>query len=153
MWKPFLCTLAVVSLGSVGCGSKSSLEGVPASGTVLYENEPIEGVSLTLVPQEGVKGRGGYAVSAADGTFKFQASAESDGVVPGRYLVLFQKYAMPDGSPVPPGTSAADADLINQLPAAYSQPDQSPVYTTIPDSGNTDLAFELSARPQRRPPR
>ena len=150
MWKPFFCVLAVVSLGGVGCDSKPALDVVPASGTVFYDNQPIEGVTLTLVPQEGVKGRGGYAVSAADGTFKFQASPEAEGVVPGKYLVLFQKYTMPDGSPIPPGTSAADANFSNELSEVYSQPDQSPIYTTISDAGENDLKFELTARPQRR---
>lgn len=140
--------LSIAALALSGCGRSANFEVVPVNGTVFVDEKPISGVALTLVPQEGVKGRGGYATSAGDGSFELQAEPEVKGVVPGNYRVLFQKYAMPDGSPVPPGTSSADANLINQLPAVYSHPEQSPVYTTIPATDGGGLVFRLSSRPR-----
>ncbi|GAA5507919.1 hypothetical protein [Novipirellula caenicola] len=150
IFNPLVCSVAILILASIGCGSSTTYDVVAASGTVMLDNKPIEGVSLTLIPQAGIKGRGGYATSASDGTFTLQSAPEVMGVVPGNYMVLFRKYAMPDGSPVPPGTSAADADLINQLPEIYSHPEKSPIYATIPATGPEGLSFELSSRPGKR---
>ncbi|QDT02381.1 hypothetical protein K227x_07570 [Rubripirellula lacrimiformis] len=146
--NPLLCTALILALASIGCDGGTTYEVVAATGIVLLDNKPIEGVSVTLVPQRGIKGRGGYATSASDGTFTLQSEPEVEGVVPGNYMVLFRKYAMPDGSSVPPGTSAADANLINQLPEIYSHPEKSPIYATIPPTEPGGLSFELSSRPK-----
>tara|TARA_R110002167_G_scaffold257379_1_gene463817 strand:- start:440 stop:904 length:465 start_codon:yes stop_codon:yes gene_type:complete len=146
--NPLLCSVAILTLASIGCDGGTTYEVVAATGTVLLDNKPIEGVSLTLVPQRGVMGRGGYATTGSDGTFTLQSEPEVTGVVPGNYMVLFRKYAMPDGSPIPPGTSAADANLVNQLPEIYSHPEKSPIYATIPATGQEGLSFELSSRPK-----
>tara|TARA_R110002073_G_scaffold36582_18_gene106561 strand:- start:1128 stop:1586 length:459 start_codon:yes stop_codon:yes gene_type:complete len=148
--NPLFCSVLVLALASSGCDGTATYDVVAASGTVMLDNKPIEGVSVTLVPQRGIKGRGGYATSSSDGTFTLQSAPEVNGVVPGNYLVLFRKYAMPDGSPVPPGTSAADANLINQLPEIYSHPEKSPIYATIPATGPEGLSFQLSSRPGKR---
>ena len=102
-------------------------------------------LAVTLIPQEGVLGRGGYATSGVDGTFALQAEPEAIGVAAGTYRVLLQKYAMPDGSPVPPGTSAADANLINQLPVLYSYPERSPLSVTIPSADGQAFLFKMSS--------
>lgn len=140
--------VSVVAFGMAGCNDGKKVEVIPVTGMVLIDEKPISGVALTLVPQAGVQGRGGYATSAVDGTFELLAEPDVKGVAPGNYRVLFQKYAMPDGSPVPPGTSWADANLINQLPALYSHPEQSPIYATIPTGDGQGLMFRLSSRPR-----
>jgi len=132
----------------LGCDNGALIDVVPASGTVMMDGKPLPGVSLTLVPQEGVKGRGGYAITAEDGSFQFQTSPEQTGVPAGNYRVLFQKFTMPDGSPIPPDTIGADAGIVNQLPSIYANPEQSPISATIPPPSGESLAFNLKSRPQ-----
>lgn len=142
----FISFVVLIScIGALGCGKGESLELVAASGTVMLDEKPVAGVAVTLIPQDGVMGRGGYATSGVDGTFALQAEPEAIGVAAGTYRVLLQKYAMPDGSPVPPGTSAADANLINQLPAVYSHPERSPLSVTIPIPDGQALSFKMSS--------
>ncbi len=122
---------------------------VPASGTVTLDGKPAEGITVSLVPQAGVKGRGGYAKSDQSGKFELTAAdADQPGVLPGKYQVLFQKYTMPDGSPIPPDAMVQEGDIVNQLPPIYADPGNSPVFADIPESGNQSLTFELSSNPR-----
>ncbi len=131
----------------VGCSSEfGSVELVPGTGVVKLDGKPVGGVSLTLVPQEGVKGRGGYAVSADDGSFTFQTDGNTPGVPAGSYRILLQKYAMPDGSPIPPNASAADAGVVNKLPPIYSDPERSPAFVTLPSSASSGLTIDMKSR-------
>jgi len=139
---------SIVLLVLVGCETESVGEVVPAAGIVTLDGKPASGISITLVPQEGVKGRGGYGSTGEDGAFSLQSDTEVPGVPAGYYRMLFQKYAMPDGSPIPPDTSAADAGIINQLPPVYSHPEQSPVYVTFPTPDGQPLTIDLKSRPR-----
>jgi hypothetical protein len=132
----------------VGCETKNVVDVVPAAGVVTLEGKPISGVSITLVPQEGVKGRGGYGLSGEDGSFSLQYDTEVPGVPAGKYQVLFQKYAMPDGSPIPPDTMGADAGLVNLLPPFYSSIDQSTVYISFPTPDGQPVKIDLKSRPR-----
>jgi hypothetical protein len=116
---------------------------------VTLDGQPAADVTVSLVPQAGTKGRGGYAKTDASGNFELMVvDAEKPGVLPGKYLVLFQKYTMPDGSPIPPDAMVQEGDIVNQLPPIYSDPGSSPVFADIPDSGNQSLTFELSSNPR-----
>lgn len=132
----------------VGCETESVVEVVPAAGVVTLEGKPISGVTVTLVPQQGVKGRGGYGLSGEDGSFSLQSDSEVPGVPPGNYQLLFQKYAMPDGSPIPPDTLGADAGIVNLLPAFYSSIEQSTVYVTFPTPDGQPVKIDLKSRPR-----
>jgi len=131
-----------------GCETDTVGEVVPAAGVVTLDGKPIAGVSITLLPQEGVKGRGGYGTTGEDGSFSLQTETEVPGVSPGNYRVLMQKYAMPDGSPIPPDTSAADAGVVNQLPSLYNDPQQSPVTVTFPTPDGQPVKIDLKSRPR-----
>jgi hypothetical protein len=145
--KGQIAWLAVVVLLLTGCGESNGIgEVVPAAGIVMVDGKPVSGISITLAPQEGVAGRGGYGSTGEDGSFSLQADTEVPGVPPGNYRMMLQKYAMPDGSPIPPDTSAADAGLVNLLPAIYSHPEQSPVYVTFPTPDGQPVKIDLKSR-------
>jgi hypothetical protein len=145
--KGWIAWLAVAFLLLTGCGESNGIgEVVPAAGVVTVDGKPVSGVSITLAPQEGVAGRGGYGSTGEDGSFSLQADTEVPGVPPGNYRMMLQKYAMPDGSPIPPDTSAADAGLVNLLPAIYSHPEQSPVYVTFPTPDGQPVKIDLKSR-------
>ncbi len=147
--KSILGAATLLLLAIPGCGGDGIGDVVPASGTVTLDGEPAADITISLMPQAGVKGRGGYARSDQNGNFEMMVvDAEGPGVLPGKYQVLFQKYTMPDGSPIPPDAMVQEGDIVNQLPPIYADPGSSPVYADIPESGNQSLKFELSSNPR-----
>ena len=147
MIKPacFCATALLLSVVS-GCSGGSTLDTVPAAAVVTMNGDPIEDVQVTLVPQKGVAGRGGYGKTDTQGQVTLRTDAQTEGVPPGKYRVLFQRLRMPDGGPIPDGAMAADVGAANDLPPVYNNPNQTPVLAVIPDSGDTSMAFELRSR-------
>ena len=144
------CSLSVVLLGLplVGCGPDDGAGTAPASATVTLDGEPIEGVTVTLIPEgTSVKGKGGYGVTDASGSVTFKTGPETDGVVPGKYRVLFQKLTQADGSPIPPDAMAIDIETVNAVPAIYNDSENSPILATIDEGGSSGpMTFELRSR-------
>ncbi|WP_417749508.1 carboxypeptidase-like regulatory domain-containing protein [Rosistilla oblonga] len=144
-----VASLFVIAL-AVGCGGEPPLpDAYPASGRVLLDGKPIEGVSVTLLPQAGVPGRGGYGVTDANGAFSITSVEGQDGVQPGKYKVVFQKLAQPDGSPIPPGATAADVGAENILPPAYNSPEMCTTFADIQAGTNPDMEFDLDSKRKR----
>jgi hypothetical protein len=148
-WSSLLSLLSL-SLLAVGCEDAApTVKVYPAAGRVLLDGKPVEGVAITLVPDAGAVGRGGYALSDASGSFSVKSVDGQDGVPPGKYKVLFQKLALPDGSPLPPGANAADVDAKNILPEPYSNPDIVNVFADIAPADNLALEFPLKSNRRR----
>lgn len=141
-------SIVLFGLPLAGCGSEGDVATVPASATVTLDGEPIDGVTVTLVPEgSGVKGKGGYGVTDASGNVTFKSGPEADGVAPGKYRVLFQKLTQADGSPIPPDAMAIDLETVNAVPEIYNDPGNSPILATIEAEGSADpLTFELKSR-------
>lgn len=146
--KYWFVLTAVAAVLLAGCETDAIGEVVPAAGIVTLDGKPIAGVSISLVPQEGVEGRGGYGTTGEDGSFSLQADTDVMGIPAGYYRIMLLKYAMPDGSPIPPDTSAADAGIVNLLPPVYSDPEQSQVYATFPTPDGQPVKIDLKSRPR-----
>lgn len=140
---------SVLFVFSSGCGGGSAVDTVPASGIVTLDGEPIEGVTVTFMPQTGGADKIGYAVTDSQGHFDVATRGGMPGLAVGSYRVLFQKLTMPDGSPIPADVMAADVDARNALPAIYSDSDQAAMTAEIPEGGTSELKFELVSRPRR----
>ncbi len=125
------------------------MEVVPASGTVHLDGDPVEGVTVTFIPEGEVGGRGGYGVSDSQGNFQLQASPEVEGIPPGKYRVIFRKLRMADGSPIPPDMMAADVETVNMMPAKYGSIDGAYVMAEVPSPAGASLQFDLSTRGPR----
>ena len=136
--------LLVGFLAFAGCSGPPD-ETVAAGGVVHLDGKPVEGVTVSLIPQSSVRGPGGYGVSDAEGKFTLKSGLETVGVMPGTYRVMFQKMRQKDGSPIPPDVMAADIEIINQLPAIYGDPDNSPFTAVVPNPDG-DFLFELKSR-------
>lgn len=148
LWR----VVGLLGLGlCVGCDGGDAIGTVDATGTVNLDGQPIDGAMITLMPLEGVQGRGGYGLSDGSGKVEFRITPETAGVPAGKYRVLAQKMTMPDGSPVPPDTLAADVEIRNNLSPVYSDPETSPLEVTIPEAGAQDIVVELVSRPSPRP--
>lgn len=139
LWLAVVC-----GCGSGSGGSNGDL--VPAIGKVTLNGQPLAGATLNLIPQEGVKGKGGYAVSGADGSFAFQISPEEPGVAAGKYVLVARKFTMPDGSAVPDGASAANSGAINALPPQYADPGMSKLFVSFPVPESQPLTLDLKSR-------
>lgn len=138
-----LLTLCVIGCGKGG-GSGHDL--IPATGVLKMDGKEVEGANITLIPQAGVVGKGGYGVTGTDGSFALQTSPSEPGVVAGKYLVLITKYTMPDGSKIPDGMSAADAGLTNAIPKFYSDPSTSDVYVDFPPADGKPLVIGIQSK-------
>lgn len=138
------CLLAATLVIS-GCGEPPDTT-VGANGVVNLDGKPIEGVSISLIPQQGVQGIGGYGITDAEGKFVLKSAPEATGVMPGTYRVLFQKMRQKDGSPIPPDAMAADIEVVNQLPPVYAHPDHTPISFVIPTPDGQPIAVDLKSR-------
>ncbi|QDV70147.1 hypothetical protein Poly24_38660 [Rosistilla carotiformis] len=148
--RRLFCVASMLVLLAAGCDGGPPLADVyPASGRVLLDGKPVEGVSVSLLPEAGVSGRGGFALTDANGAFTVTSVEGQDGVQPGKYKVLFQKLAQPDGSPIPPGASAADVGAENILPPAYNSPEMCTMFADIQAGTNPEMEFDLNSKRKR----
>ncbi|WP_164101480.1 carboxypeptidase-like regulatory domain-containing protein [Candidatus Laterigemmans baculatus] len=130
---------------TLGCNAEPEMEVVPVSGTVQLDGKPVEGVSITLLPQSNGMRAAGFGTTDSNGQYTLQAGPEIEGVPPGNYRVLFSKMAMPDGSPIPPDAMAADVGAVNVLPEKYNSVEFSGVTLTVPPPNAEATNFELSS--------
>ena len=152
----YLLCLSLLFLS--GCDKAGRLQGlVPAKGVVLYKGTPVEGASLTFVPDNAVSGtsssteqRPATAVSDASGRFTMMTLQPNDGVFPGKYTVVITKniptrvYSNEEmqeffrqGRPTP------IPEEKNELPEQYSSPQTSPLKVDLNQKGDKSLTFEL----------
>ena len=149
-----LYLLCLNLLFSTGCEKAGRIQGLaPAKGVVLYKGTPVEGASLTFIPDHAgpsTEQRPATAVSDASGCFTMMTLQPNDGVFPGKYTVVITKdipervYTNEEmqeffrqGQPTPIPKSN------NELPKQYSSPQTSPLNVDINQKGDKLLKFEL----------
>jgi hypothetical protein len=76
----------------------------PVSIKIAHRGQPVEGASVTLVPQ-GQSGRGASGVTDANGVAKMGLPGLVDGAVPGKYWVTVSKV---EGAQSDPNMSAEE---------------------------------------------
>lgn len=152
---------AVMLCCMTGCGSGqerpqvlSSL--IPAKGTVTLDDKPLAKATITFTPQEGGESvRIASAVTDDNGVFELvtpvanMSPEESKGVAPGNYKVVISKYAMPDGSAVPPYMTDADAmaeGAQQVLPAKYSSYDNGSLVIEIERDTSPDKTYDFELK-------
>lgn len=124
---------------------------VTASGTVTSAGAPLPGATVTFHPS-GAGGVTASGVTDAEGRYRLYtavpgASADDTlGAVVGDYKVTVSRILMPDGSPVPAGTTPADAmaeDATESLPPRYSDPETTELTMSVPEAGSDSLDLKL----------
>jgi hypothetical protein len=134
---------------AVGCGPDTSHlpKTVTADGIVTLDGKPVEGAQVVLVT-EGENSNGAFGATDASGRFSLRAFEQKEGAIPGSYKVQISKTIVKQLSPA----EATNLDGGEPLRYDYGVP---PKYTgfktsglsaVIPDSGTTDLKFELSSK-------
>ncbi len=143
------CALASAVLA--GCGD-GGVKTVNVSGTVYLDNEPVEGLEVHFVGPS----HGGYAVTAADGSYQLVQGAE-----PGENKLYFRKVEGPQFSLDPElgmdmgqleAMAMADGGSANVvipgqiIPAKYSDPTRSNIAFNVPESGTDNADFRLTSK-------
>jgi len=138
----------------VGCGGAPPLETlVPVAGTLNVNGKPLDGVTITFIPEIAKNNRGGSATTGADGSFTVTDLTQNlPGLAAGKYTVAYSRMRMPDGSapPVPKEGETVNPGMIRTetLPAHFQSPDpRSPGSTIdVPAAGITTLQLQIQAR-------
>lgn len=130
---------------------------VPASGTVTYNGQPLEGGTVTFVPTDMMTGKTASGVTDAQGNFQVQTfvsgTTQAKGALVGDYQVTVTK-ASATPAPVPkymegslPTTAAGKKDNLEQsknvLPANYADTQTSGLKATVKSSDNQPFTFVL----------
>ncbi|TWU20692.1 hypothetical protein Pla52o_45710 [Novipirellula galeiformis] len=139
--------LAAFTVALTGCSRGTDVELVPVSGTVTVAGKPTEGITVTLLRQSGEgKQHFPYGKSDAEGKFTLKVSETESGAPVGQYTALFERWTLPDGSPIPEGQTPADSGAVNQIPQRYTDPSTSPETVTIAADGADNLSFDLKLK-------
>lgn len=149
--------LAVLAGFLVGCGGTSQLPEyseklVSVSGQVKANGKPLPYATVTFIPQSGdgqiasgqTDEQGNYEL------FTLMSGAtvdESRGAVPGQYKVTVSRISMPDGSPVPKGTTEADAMAMKAketVPTKFSHPEMTRLTVNVEPNQDSPIHLEVS---------
>lgn len=135
-------------LGQFGCGfgGRALPEGamalVPASGILLYNDEPVSEAIIVFTPVDEHAGfPGGSARTDMDGRFVLQAYPTHDGMVPAEYKVSAVKTEVIEIETTDPDADKSIARSF--LPEKYISYKTSGLTATIGPEGNQDLVIEL----------
>ena len=141
----------VTAVTFAGCGKGNGLSGlVPAKGVIKYNGLPVEGATVTFVPDGATSSeqRTASATSDSNGRFEVMTLQPKDGIFPGQYKVLVKKlapdkvYTKEDFAANPKGL--APPKYTNQLPAKYADQKSTPESIVFDKKGNTNIALELT---------
>lgn len=133
--------MLLIAAGCTGNTSDFNSELEPANGKVMINGEAAANVLVTFVPTGETKGTGAVATTDEQGKFKLMHRTGQEGVEVGKYKVTFSKFALRDGSPIPPGEDGAISGM-EHIPPKYSNLDQSREVAEVRDGGD-EFLFEL----------
>lgn len=139
----------------MGCGGggtdkfkKARLKTTTASGTVVYRGQPLVDAIIVCYPTvAGDKAVAASAYTDSSGNFSLQAYPPDKGAVPGSYQVTVQKNAPAEAAAPVAGVPAHDQPPPPPpkplIPEKYGKIETSGLTLTIPETGKTDIKFEL----------
>lgn len=142
-----------------GCGSKNNppflKDLIPATGRVTLKGQPLAGANVMFIPPASATGgRDAMGVTDAQGVYELSAVVpgvtpdKCKGALPGDYVVVISRIAMPDGAPFPSDivdeNDAIAKGAKQAVPAVYTNPATSTLKAKVagPKAENN---FELEA--------
>ncbi|MDB5389742.1 MAG: hypothetical protein JWM11_5388 [Planctomycetaceae bacterium] len=144
-----VCLCFGLLLGAIGCSGSGSIalpDTVAATGMVTLDGKPIQFAMVTFVPRTGTKGIECTGVTDETGDFDLKQIRGKDGVPPGEYTVVINRYVKADGTPVALDGSEPPANLgaVESLPSCYSNPGESKLTAKVTEEGGT-FRFDLNS--------
>lgn len=148
-WSLSLLPLALLT----GCGSGDPqvklADTVPFSGKVLLDGQPLDGATLTFMPNPpGGKGsESATGTTDASGEYKLQIGSANpkSGAVPGKYKVRISRMTTPDGKPYDPKQKGAIPGR-ESLKLEYSDPQKTTLEAVVPAGGGATKDFDLKSK-------
>lgn len=135
--KPALAAqvLGLVSLVVLaGCG-KSGPRTYPVTGTVTYQNTPVEGAMVSFSPVDP-EGNAAFGTTDAQGRYTLTSFEQNDGAVAGDYTVRVVKYNRAQTTVQLAERSENTGGDSGEMPADY-QPEEAteapPAQSVLPD--------------------
>ena len=116
-----------------GCGPSKPVA-YPVTGTVTYQDQPVEGAQV-MFTQTGARAAEGTTDAA--GKFTLTTFASGDGALPGTHKITVVKMVSQD--PSDPYSPAK-----NVLPARYATPTESPLEHTVTAGGANEVPLKLT---------
>jgi hypothetical protein len=128
---------------------------VPARGKVTLNDKPVEGATVSFVPQG--QSRSAVATTDANGNFKMMTLNPGDGAEPGEYKVVVSKtetiepkvdpraYQDKSDIPFPP------TEIIYYLPQKYSETETTDLTITLSSKGDKNIEFKLTGKVDTTP--
>lgn len=154
---PFLILLPLTWLTGCFQGDDGLPKTVPAKGKVLVDGTPIEGAVVVLMQDSGSNFARG--ITDKSGFFSLDTYETKKGAVPGSYQATVSKtvtvenatklsQSMMEEAKAAMGGDASKINVswVNDLPNKYANPGTSGLSVSIPDTGKTDITFELSRK-------
>ena len=137
----------------VGCGEEPPEILAPVSGKVLVNDKPLDGVTVTFIPEISKNSRGGAGTTGLDGSFTVTDLTQNlPGLAPGKYSVSYSRMRLPDGSapPEPKEGEPVNPGIIKveTLPTHLQVPNPSDPASVveIPKDGTTTLELMIRAK-------
>ena len=138
----------------VGCSSPPPVETlVPVAGKLMVNGKPMDGVTLTFIPEISKNNRGGSAITGTDGSFTVTDLTQNlPGMAAGRYIVAYSRMRLADGSAPPEPKEGEPVDpgaiRIETMPIHLQTPDsRDPAsFVEIPNEGTTTLQLMIMAK-------
>ncbi len=131
--------LAIALLAAAGCGGGGTAPTAKVTGTVTYNGDPIEGVSVGFIP-EGEGGRPASGTTDASGKFTLSTFEAGDGAVLGKHSVIIteapddtgnEDYSLPDES-------------AKRFPDKYESPMTSGFEATVEKGKENSFTFDMT---------
>ena len=137
-----------------GCGGAPPLEIlVPVAGSLMVNGKPLDGVTVTFIPEIAKNNRGGSGTTGVDGSFTVTDLTQNlPGLAVGKYSVAYSRMRLPNGSapPEPKEGEPVNPGIIRveTLPTHLQSPDpRSPgSKIDVPAAGNTALQLQIRAK-------
>src|SRR5262245_63676 len=129
--------VALWAAALAGCGGGGEGDAVAVRGTVTLDGKALPGAVVTFTPTGSTRGVGGRGRTGPDGGYTLQGLRGGSGVPAGTYQVTVSKLMLPDGSDFPENSpvSPIDSRATEQLPAVYSDPNQTALSANVPAGG------------------
>jgi hypothetical protein len=147
-WMNWLLMGLVAALPVItGCAPSKSVGAVKATGTVTFDGKPLEGATVSFIP-DGEGGRNAAGLTDAQGNFRLTTLEPGDGAMPGKYKVTVTKKDSDPNAYVPPasqeeGMKRAAAEAAKANSGFYKG--VTPVKDLLPERYNSDKTSGLSA--------
>lgn len=145
-----IALLTATALCAFGCTGAGDGSVVPVNGIVTWDNEPLDGATVTFYPEDKNQATVGTARTGTDGKFVILETKGLRGLAPGKYKVTVSKMKLAGGGPndEPPVGAVTDVDIKDDLPAVYSSPSHTKLSYTVLGDGKP-IEIKLSSKVKR----